>query len=99
MSIISERLTTQEHEKNASDNVKTHYRKMMNKRMLWLGIIALIICGSVVLDFTMGPSGLSFDKLLTTLFQPELVDAGSRVIVWDIRLPYALMGRNANYSK
>lgn len=91
MSIMSERLATQEHEKNASDNVKAHYRKMMNKRMLWLGVIILIICGSVVLDFTMGPSGLSLDKLLTTLFQPELVDAGSRVIVWDIRLPYALM--------
>ena len=91
MSIMSERLATQEHEKNASDNVKAHYRKMMNKRMLWLGVIVLIICGSVVLDFTMGPSGLSLDKLLTTLFQPELVDAGSRVIVWDIRLPYALM--------
>lgn len=54
-------------------------------------VIVLIICASVVLDFTMGPSGLSLDKLFTTLFQPELVDAGSRVIVWDIRLPYALI--------
>lgn len=91
MSITSQRLTAEELAKSTSDNVKAHYRKMMSQRMLWLGVIVLIICASVVLDFTMGPSGLSLDKLFTTLFQPELVDAGSRVIVWDIRLPYALI--------
>lgn len=39
----------------------------------------------------LGPSGLPLDVLWQTLTDPANADAGSRVIVWDIRLPYALM--------
>ena len=39
----------------------------------------------------MGPSGLSLSSLWQTLLDPAAADAGTRVIVWDIRLPYALM--------
>lgn len=56
-----------------------------------MGILALAIVGSLLLDFAMGPSGLPLSTLWDTLFAPETVDTGSRVIVWDIRLPYALM--------
>ncbi|CAQ83776.1 similar to hemin/siderophore abc transporter [Photorhabdus asymbiotica] len=53
--------------------------------------IFLVIGASLVLDFTIGPSGLSLQSLWQTLVSPDSVDAGTRVIVWDIRLPYALM--------
>ncbi|WP_240127817.1 FecCD family ABC transporter permease [Proteus mirabilis] len=50
-----------------------------------------VLCSVLILDFTLGPSGLSLTELWNTLISPETADAGTRVIVWDIRLPYSLM--------
>ncbi|SFU41136.1 iron complex transport system permease protein [Xenorhabdus koppenhoeferi] len=72
-------------------DIKAHYRQILRQRIAWILFIVLVIGTSVVLDFTMGPSGLSLHTLWQTLISPESVDAGTRVIVWDIRLPYALM--------
>ncbi|MBS9439199.1 iron ABC transporter permease [Photorhabdus noenieputensis] len=72
-------------------SVKVHYRYILRRRIVMMVFIVLIIGVSLVLDFTIGPSGLSLSSLWQTLMSPESVDAGTRVIVWDIRLPYALM--------
>lgn len=53
--------------------------------------IALAMMTSLMVDVTCGSSGLPFSALWQALFQPEKVNAGVHVIVWDIRLPYALM--------
>ena len=71
--------------------VKGHYQRIVRHRLVIMGVIVLAILASLILDFTMGPSGLSLSTLWQTLWQPEMADAGTRVIVWDIRLPYALM--------
>ncbi|GAA3600409.1 iron ABC transporter permease [Gibbsiella greigii] len=67
------------------------YHHILHHRLLIMGVFALAIVGSLLLDFTMGPSGLSLTALWQTLLDPAAADAGTRVIVWDIRLPYALM--------
>lgn len=67
------------------------YHHILRHRLLIMGVFALAIVGSLLLDFTMGPSGLSLAALWQTLLDPVAADAGTRVIVWDIRLPYALM--------
>lgn len=67
------------------------YHHILRHRLLMMGVLALAIMGSLLLDFTMGPSGLSLSSLWQTLIDPAAADAGTRVIVWDIRLPYALM--------
>ncbi|MBS9429133.1 FecCD family ABC transporter permease [Photorhabdus akhurstii] len=72
-------------------SVKVHYQYILRRRIVMMVFIVLIIGVSLVLDFTIGPSGLSLSSLWQTLVSPESVDAGIRVIVWDIRLPYALM--------
>ena len=54
-------------------------------------VLVLAIVVSLVIDFIMGPSGLSLGTLWKTLFDAAAADPGTRVIVWDIRLPYALM--------
>lgn len=41
--------------------------------------------------FHHGAVGLTLDALWQTTVSPESVSAGTRVIVWEIRLPYALM--------
>ncbi|ANI31550.1 iron-siderophore ABC transporter permease [Yersinia entomophaga] len=71
--------------------VMGRYQNIVRHRLLILAVLALAILGCLLLDFTMGPSGLSLSSLWQTLVDPASADAGTRVIVWDIRLPYALM--------
>ncbi|WP_390889411.1 MULTISPECIES: FecCD family ABC transporter permease [Lelliottia] len=61
------------------------------RRFVVAGVILLLIVLSLLLDFTLGPSGISVATLWHTLFDAASADAGTRVIVWDIRLPFALM--------
>jgi len=68
-----------------------NYRAIVRRRVGLLALLAGLIIASMLLDFTLGPSGLSLDVLWQTLLHPQSVDAGTRVIVWDIRMPYALM--------
>ncbi|UNH29614.1 FecCD family ABC transporter permease [Moellerella wisconsensis] len=92
MSITTEPLApiksaVEEHEQG----IKSHYRQLLRRRLVWMLLIIAFIVLSLMIDFTLGPSGLSLEKLWQTLTSPASVDAGTRVIVWDIRLPYALM--------
>ncbi|BCQ35768.1 MULTISPECIES: FecCD family ABC transporter permease [Erwinia] len=73
------------------EGVMGRYHQLLRHRLLIMAVLVLAIAASLVLDFTLGPSGLSLQVLWQTLLSPETVDAGTRVIVWDIRLPYALM--------
>ncbi|MHB2093512.1 FecCD family ABC transporter permease [Pantoea dispersa] len=76
----------------------TRYRQVLLQRLLLIGVLVLAILASVILDFTLGPAGLTLDTLWQTLLHPAAVDAGTRVIVWDIRLPYALMAVVVGFS-
>ena len=78
-------------ENGLETDTMTRYRQVLRQRLMLIGVLALAILASVILDFTLGPAGLSLDTLWQTLTHPDAVDAGTRVIVWDIRLPYALM--------
>jgi len=71
--------------------VASQYRKVVMRRFIVAGVILLLIILSLLLDFTLGPSGISVATLWHTLFDAASADAGTRVIVWDIRLPFALM--------
>lgn len=61
--------------------------------MRWLLIAALVcvIVFSMLADFTLGPSALTWPELFQTLLQPSAAEPTTRVIVWQFRLPYAMM--------
>ncbi|GAA0772167.1 iron ABC transporter permease [Castellaniella ginsengisoli] len=67
------------------------YRRMLRRRWLLVGLLSVVILVSILADFMLGPSGLGWADLSHALFHPDLADPTTRVIVWDIRLPYALM--------
>lgn len=75
----------------ASTPVIPRYRQIIRKRAVLMLAIALAMMTSLMVDVTCGSSGLPLSALWQALFQPEKVNAGIHVIVWDIRLPYALM--------
>jgi len=85
-------------ENNREADTMTRYRQVLRHRLMLIGVLVLAILASVILDFTLGPAGLSLDTLWQTLTHPDAVDAGTRVIVWDIRLPYALMAVVVGFS-
>jgi len=65
---------------------------MTRRRVVMLLGMTLAIIGALLLDFTMGATGLPLGQLIDTLLHPG-DGAGNpiHVIVWDIRLPSALM--------
>ena len=62
-----------------------------NDTWMLILLLALLIVASLLLDFMLGPSGLPLQSLWQTLTDPASADPGTRAIVWDIRLPYAVM--------
>src|SRR5471032_1128910 len=75
----------------ADNSVMGRYQNIVRRRLLLMLVLVMAIIASLIIDFIMGPSGLSLGTLWQTLFDAASADAGTRVIVWDIRLPYALM--------
>nr|WKF62226.1 Hemin transport system permease protein HmuU [Paraburkholderia busanensis] len=67
------------------------YRRLTRRRVIaLLALGALIVC-ALLFDLRSGPSGLPIATLLRTVFQPSSADPATSVIVWQIRLPYAVM--------
>lgn len=87
MSITTESLS----EPASSDDISERYQKILKYRYLVMALLIALISGSLVLDFMIGPSGLSIKEFFTALTNPDATNIATRVIVWDIRLPYALM--------
>ncbi|VEB06155.1 iron(III) dicitrate transport system permease protein FecD [Klebsiella pneumoniae] len=74
-----------------TSGVMDDYRRIVRRRLLLILLLALLIVASLLLDFMLGPSGLPLQSLWQTLTDPASADPGTRAIVWDIRLPYAVM--------
>ena len=67
------------------------YTRLTRRRALLLMAVALLIAASLLVDLSSGPSGLPLATLLRTLFERASADPANAVIVWQIRLPYAVM--------
>ena len=78
------------------------FRKRTKKRLLLLGVSFLVLLFSVLLDISWGPSDLTVWDVIRTIFYPyteaEIGGATNgltlpqvNVIVWDVRLPVAIM--------
>ncbi|MFY7916491.1 MAG: FecCD family ABC transporter permease [Rubrivivax sp.] len=67
------------------------YRRQNRRRFL---LIVLLLGGlllSLCADIATGPAGLGIMQVLRGLVWPETLSLGEQVIVFDVRLPYALM--------
>src|SRR5690606_11333973 len=67
------------------------YRQLLKMRWLLIAALVCIIVFSMLADFTLGPSALTWSDLFQTLLQPSAAEPTVRVIVWQFRLPYAMM--------
>ncbi|MDR0279447.1 MAG: iron ABC transporter permease [Paucimonas sp.] len=67
------------------------YRRLVLRKRLVLGALAALLMFSVLLDLALGPARYSLGQVLGALFAPDSAADQVRVVMWQIRLPVALM--------
>ncbi|MGO4405555.1 FecCD family ABC transporter permease [Bosea sp. RAF48] len=67
------------------------YRKRNAKRLKLVLLGVLVLLFAVALDVSIGPGNLPLADVLRTLVDPQSASPRLSVIVWDLRLPIALM--------
>lgn len=67
------------------------YRALARRRLLLLGGFAVLLALSLLLDLSLGPARYSLGEVLHGLLQPQRASLQLRVVIWEVRLPVALM--------
>lgn len=67
------------------------YGRITRRKSLVLAAFAVALIFMLALDVALGPATLSLWEVLSTIVAPGSSSAANQVIVWDIRLPMALM--------
>jgi iron complex transport system permease protein len=67
------------------------YARITRRKSLTLTVLALILLLTFLLDTLLGPAELTWQNVAATILSPGSTSAASQVIVWEIRLPMALM--------
>lgn len=71
--------------------LSTQYRHAHRRRLLLLAVLALALLISLLLDLNAGPAALSPAQLIGGLFDAQSLEPRYRVILWQVRLPDALI--------
>ncbi|QMV62141.1 iron ABC transporter permease [Pseudomonas berkeleyensis] len=67
------------------------YRRLLLHRSVLVGVLLALLVASVLADLASGASGMGLGQLLAGILDPDALSATERVIIWNVRLPYALM--------
>lgn len=67
------------------------YRTLVRRKRGLLAGFAVLILFSLLLDLALGPARYSLEEVVRALLWPDSVAAQVRVVVWEIRMPTALM--------
>jgi iron complex transport system permease protein len=67
------------------------YRALAARRTMILICLLVALCLSIAVDMALGPARYTLEQVLTAIFSPETVSNQIRVVIWDIRMPIALM--------
>lgn len=67
------------------------YRSLVRLRWWLLAALAAMLATSVAVDVALGPSTFALADVLRGLWAPQSLPAAQQVILWEVRLPYAVM--------
>ncbi|PXX94840.1 FecCD family ABC transporter permease [Halomonas sp. LBP4] len=67
------------------------YHALVWRRQLILGALVLALFLSLCVDLALGPARFGLGEVIAALFTPDAVSQQARVILWEIRMPVALM--------
>ncbi|MGO2414863.1 MULTISPECIES: FecCD family ABC transporter permease [Cobetia] len=69
----------------------TAWRHRQRQGARWLWVIGVLVVLACLLDISQGSGQLTLARLLPALWQPQAADPLAHVILWQLRLPIALM--------
>lgn len=67
------------------------YRKLVARRIVLVLGLGLMLCLSIAVDVSLGPARYALSDVMATLLWPGDATVQMRVVVWEIRMPMALM--------
>ncbi len=67
------------------------YRALVRRKQLVLGLFAVALVASVLLDLALGPAGYRLRDVIDAVLRPAAAPDETRVVLWQIRMPVALM--------
>ncbi|MBN8413022.1 MULTISPECIES: FecCD family ABC transporter permease [Halomonas] len=67
------------------------YRSLVLRRQIILAALVAALALSLCIDLALGPARFTLAEVVAALLTPDQVEAQARVIVWEIRMPVALM--------
>ncbi len=70
---------------------REQYRALAARRILILIGLVLALCLSIATDMALGPARYSLSEVIGAIMDPAAVANQLRVVIWDIRMPIALM--------
>ncbi len=70
---------------------RDQYRALALRRIVLICAMLVALCFSISIDMALGPANYTLREVLTSLFYAESVGDQLRVVIWDIRMPIALM--------
>jgi len=68
-----------------------HYRALVRRRQLMLAGFGIALLVSLCVDLALGPSNYSLEQVIRALVAPDSVPVQVQVVLWEIRMPIALM--------
>lgn len=74
------------------------YRALIRRRQMILIALAVALSLSFCVDLALGPARYSLAEVIEGLLRPEQVSEQVRVILWEIRMPVALMAMSVGAS-
>ena len=75
----------------AAASYQTRYANTVWRRSILLVALLVIAVLAFVADLIVGSGTLTFGEAISGLLQPDSVDASTRVILWELRMPMTLM--------
>ncbi|QFY63746.1 iron ABC transporter permease (plasmid) [Rhizobium grahamii] len=70
---------------------RERYRALALRRIVILCLLTAALAFSIAADMALGPANYSLKEVLAALFDPATAGDQLRVVIWDIRMPIALM--------
>ncbi len=70
---------------------RTRYRAIAARRTGILCLLVLALLVSIAVDMAYGPARYSLSEVISTIWNPAGASNQLRVVIWDIRMPIALM--------
>jgi iron complex transport system permease protein len=67
------------------------YAAHILRRLFALLVLMLLLATAFVIDLATGPASLPYTTLWQSLVAPQQLDESLQIILWDVRLPYAVM--------